>query len=61
MKNISKFGVVSLCMIETESINGGWALFCLGLAIAMINDADNNPDDFKAGYNAIRGDFYDAL
>lgn len=43
-----------LTLFELKEINGG-ALWLTALALlgAMINDAQNNPDDFEAGFNAV--------
>jgi len=53
MKNIENYGVKKLNSKEIIHIEGGnwWAV---ALFIAdMIGDAVDNPDDFKAGYNAV--------
>ncbi|NCQ52493.1 hypothetical protein GW796_11570 [archaeon] len=51
---IIDFGIVEISSTECEKINGGNPWFFVGLFIAMLNDADNNPDDFLDGYNAVR-------
>ena len=40
---------------EMEKTNGGVFWFLVGLTIAMLNDADNNPDDFNDGYCTFGG------
>lgn len=43
-----------LALIEMKQVNGGtWWITGLLLLGAMINDAQNNPNDFYAGYNAV--------
>ena len=50
--NLGKMGVWELNSTEYKNIGGGWGLWAFSLLGAMINDAQNNPDDFAAGFNA---------
>ena len=47
--NIQKMNVTELNSNEFKQVNGGWLRWGLTLLGAMINDAQNNPDDFQAG------------
>jgi|TARA_B110000114_G_C14882939_1_gene313505 hypothetical protein len=48
--NIQKMNVTELNSNEFKQVNGGnWFRWGLTLLGAMINDAQNNPDDFQAG------------
>ena len=52
MKNLQNYGVQELSAKEIRKTEGGWILWAIGFVGAMINDAQNNPGDFWAGYNA---------
>ncbi|WP_175418861.1 hypothetical protein [Aureibaculum algae] len=45
---------------ELKNINGGYWWRIITMAIAIANDAVNNPDDVVDGYNATRYDNADA-
>ncbi len=51
--NLNNYGVRNLTPQEAQRINGGayWIPIFMLLG-AMINDAQNNPDDFWGGFNA---------
>jgi hypothetical protein len=49
MKRIDSFQNKALSQQEMRTMNGGWYLFAIGITLAMINDAQNNPDDFREG------------
>ena len=53
MPMLMNYGVQPLSAQEVENTDGGgwWPL--IALVIAAINDAQNNPDDFKAGYDSV--------
>lgn len=42
-----------LTFYEMKEVNGGWLLSAILLLGAMVNDAINNPDDFKSGFDAV--------
>ncbi|MDD1539443.1 class IIb bacteriocin, lactobin A/cerein 7B family [Riemerella anatipestifer] len=44
----------NLTQKEMKNINGGWWKLVAGVFIEMVRDAIDNPDDFKAGFNAVR-------
>lgn len=46
--NLEKMNVSELKTNELQA-NGGWLRWAVTLLGAMINDAQNNPDDFQAG------------
>ncbi|QCX37570.1 bacteriocin [Aureibaculum algae] len=60
MKNIDKYGVKIMSTQELKNINGGYWWRIITMAIAIANDAVNNPDDVVDGYNATRYDNADA-
>lgn len=39
---------------EMSEINGGWVPLLVGVLIEMVRDAIDNPNDFKAGFEAVR-------
>ena len=48
--NLNRMNVKSLETNEASKISGGnWIRWTVTLLGAMINDAQNNPNDFKAG------------
>tara|TARA_R110000868_G_scaffold172128_1_gene407941 strand:- start:2198 stop:2368 length:171 start_codon:yes stop_codon:yes gene_type:complete len=47
--NLEKMNVSELNLYEFRLVNGGWLRWAVTLLGAMINDAQNNPDDFQAG------------
>lgn len=52
MKNLKNYNVTELNSKELINTDGGWILFVVGLVLGMVTDAQNNPDDFWAGYNS---------
>jgi len=54
MKKLEDYQVQELNLSQQKNINGGgWWIPVIMLVGSMINDAQNNPDDFWAGYNAV--------
>lgn len=51
MENLKHYDVQELNNQEIQGTTGGWLIPVLMLLGAMINDAQNNPDDFAAGAN----------
>jgi hypothetical protein len=63
MKNLQKFSVQEMGAQELQKVNGGGYWWVVSLVIAMVNDAQNNPDDYNSGFNATHNagagdDFY---
>ncbi|EMY82640.1 hypothetical protein pgond44_00910 [Psychroflexus gondwanensis ACAM 44] len=51
--NLEKLNLVELSPYEVQKTQGGaWWIPVVSLLAAMINDAQNNPDDFNAGVDA---------
>ncbi|MEM7574715.1 MAG: hypothetical protein AAF433_17550 [Bacteroidota bacterium] len=50
--NLNESKVSELKTSDLQQVNGGWIWPVLGLLGGMINDAQNNPDDFAAGMKA---------
>ncbi len=53
MKKLDNYKVQELSLTQQKDVGGGvWWVPVVMLIASMINDAQNNPDDFWAGYNA---------
>ncbi|MCY1636055.1 hypothetical protein [Marinifilum sp. D737] len=53
MKKLEKYGVLEMDAKELKGTDGGLVWLSLALFIgACINDAQNNPDDYKSGWDS---------
>lgn len=52
MKKLNMNGLTEISLLEAKEVNGGNWWRVISIIIAAANDAVNNPDDVKAGYEA---------